>query len=150
MLESSLSIPSNAKRISAFAIDDIIVSLLFLVIFYSQLMTLFESFDVFDEEAIIAINLFISSKLWVVLSLKLLYHTVFIWQNGATIGKHLMKIKVIDLQTRERPTLQKSFLRALIRIPSEMLFYLGFVMAFFVPLKQAFHDKMSQCVVVDG
>ena len=85
----------------------------------------------------------------VVLSIKLIYHTVLVWQNGMTLGKYLMKIKVIELETGRIPNFQRSFLRASVRIPSELLFYLGFLMAFFVPLKQTLHDKLSQCVVID-
>ena len=150
MAESmSLPIASSQKRIAAFVIDDIIVSLFFIIIFYSQLTELFSSVTVIDETALETLNIFISENILVLLAIKLIYHTVLVWQNGMTLGKYLMKIKVIDLETGERPNFQRSFLRASVRIPSELLFYLGFLMAFFVPLKQTLHDKLSGCVVID-
>jgi len=145
----SLSIASSQKRIAAFVIDDIIVSLFFFIIFYTQLTELFSNIAVMDETALESINIFISQNILVVLSIKLIYHTVLVWQNGMTLGKYLMKIKVIELETEHTPNFQRSFLRASVRIPSELLFYLGFFMAFFVPLKQTLHDKLSQCVVID-
>ena len=145
----SLPIASSKKRIGAFVIDDIIVSLFFIVIFYSQLSELFSDVTVIDEAALESINIFISQNILVVLAIKLIYHTVFVWQNGMTLGKYLMKIKVIELETGHTPSFQRSFLRASVRIPSELFFYLGFLMAFFVPLKQTLHDKLSQCVVTD-
>jgi len=145
----SLSIASSQKRIAAFVIDDIIVSLFFFIIFYTQLTELFSNIAVMDETALESINIFISQNILVVLSIKLIYHTVLVWQNGMTLGKYLMKIKVIELETEHTPNFQRSFLRASVRIPSELLFYLGFLMAFFVPLKQTLHDKLSQCVVID-
>ena len=145
----SLPIASSQKRIAAFVIDDIIVTLFFIIIFYTQLTELFSNISVIDETALESINSFISQNVLVVLSIKLIYHTVLVWQNGMTLGKYLMKIKVIELETGHIPNFQRSFLRASVRIPSELLFYLGFLMAFFVPLKQTLHDKLSHCVVID-
>lgn len=145
----SLPIASSQKRIGAFVIDDMIVSLFFIIIFYTQLTELFSNITVIDETALESINIFISQNILVVLSIKLIYHTVLVWQNGMTLGKYLMKIKVIELETGYTPNFQRSFLRASVRIPSELLFYLGFLMAFFVPLKQTLHDKLSNCVVID-
>lgn len=145
----SSSIASNQKRIAAFVIDDIVISVFFFIIFYEQFSAIFPNGTVVDEAAIQNINTFLSQNLLIVLAIKLIYHTVFVWQNGMTLGKYFMKIKVIDLETGTTPDFAKAFLRASVRIPSEVLFYLGFVMAFFMPLKQTLHDKLSNCVVVN-
>lgn len=145
----SLSIASNQKRITSFVIDDIIITLFFIIIFYDQFSAVFSNITVVDEAALESINAFIAQNLLVVLSIKLIYHTVLVWQNGMTLGKYLMKIKVIDLETGNTPGFLKAFLRASMRIPSEVVFYVGFLMAFFVPLKQTLHDKVSNCVVID-
>lgn len=145
----SSSIASSQKRVAAFVIDDLVVSMFFFIIFYDQFNALFSDITVIDEAALVSINTFLAQNLLVVLAIKLIYHTVFVWQNGMTLGKYLMKIKVIDLDTGETPGFSKAFLRASVRIPSEVLFYLGFLMAFFVPLRQTLHDKLSNCVVVN-
>jgi len=151
---SSLPISTTQKRTFAFVIDDILVVLLLLSIFYEQLMVIAshlptvlteEALNTFQEE----INQFSADNLLIVVSLKVLYHTIFVWQNGMTLGKYIMKIKVIDLDTLQTPTLSKAFFRALLRIGSEVLFYLGFILAFFSPLKQTLHDKLTNCVVTD-
>ena len=150
-MSQSLSpfIASNQKRVGAFVIDDIVVSLFFFIIFYGQFSAVFSDITVVDEAALAGINAFLSENLLIVLGIKLIYHTVLVWQNGMTLGKYIMKIKVIDMETGYTPDFSKAFLRASVRIPSEVLFYLGFVMAFFVPLKQTLHDKLSNCVVVN-
>ena len=150
-MSDSLSLPiaSIQKRITSFVIDDIVITLFFIIIFYDQFSAVLSNITVVDEAALETVNAFIAQNLLVVLSIKLLYHTVLVWQNGMTLGKYLMKIKVIDLETGNTPSLQKAFLRASVRIPSEVLFYLGFLMAFFVPLRQTLHDKLSHCVVVN-
>lgn len=146
----SFSIASTQKRITSFVIDDIVVSIFFIIIFYSQFSEVFSNITALDEAALQSVNDFIAQNILVIFSIRLVYHTFFVWQNGMTLGKYLMKIKVIDLETENTPNFQKAFLRASIRIPSEVLFYLGFLMAFFVPLRQTLHDKLSNCVVVDG
>jgi len=145
----SSSVASSQKRVAAFVIDDLVVSMFFFIIFYDQFNALFADITVIDEAALVSINAFLAQNLLVVLAIKLIYHTVFIWQNGMTLGKYLMKIKVIDMNTGDTPDFSRAFLRASVRIPSEVLFYLGFLMAFFVPLRQTLHDKLSNCVVVD-
>ncbi|MCW8821146.1 MAG: RDD family protein [Sulfurovum sp.] len=145
----SLSISSSQKRITSFVIDDLVISVFFIIIFYNQFSAVFSNITVLDESAVESVNAFIAQNLLVILSIKLIYHTVLIWQNGMTLGKYIMKIKVIDLETGNTPSFQKAFLRASVRIPSEILFYLGFLMAFFVPLRQTLHDKLSNCVVVN-
>lgn len=145
----SLSIASSQKRITSFVIDDIVISVFFIIIFYNQFSAVFSNITVLDESAVESVNAFIAQNLLVIFAIKLIYHTVLIWQNGMTLGKYIMKIKVIDLETGNTPSFQKAFLRAAVRIPSEVLFYLGFLMAFFVPLRQTLHDKLSNCVVVN-
>jgi len=155
MAEStSLPIASVQKRITAFVIDDLMVALFFLIIFYDQLLVIAShTSGMMSAEEITLIQAqfrqFSVDNLLIMLSIKVLYHTVPVWQNGMTLGKYIMKIRVIDLKTGDRPSLVQAFLRALLRIGSEVFFYLGFIMAFMMPLKQTFHDKLSNCVVVD-
>ena len=150
MLESkSTAIASMQKRIFAFVLDDLIISMFFMIIFYDQINTLFENVTEIDQASLEQVNMFIADNVFIVFAIKVLYHTILIWQNGMTIGKYIAKIKVIDLNSGYRPSFQQALLRASVRLISEALFYVGFIMAFFLPLKQTMHDKLSHCVVVD-
>jgi uncharacterized RDD family membrane protein YckC len=147
---TSLPITEMQKRISAFVIDDIVVSIFFMIIFYNQLSALFLNISVTEQVSLETINIFITENILVFFAIKVLYHTVLIWQNGMTFGKYVTKTKVIELDTGDTPSLQKSFIRASIRLISETLFYAGFIMAFFLPMRQTLHDKFSNCVVIDA
>jgi uncharacterized RDD family membrane protein YckC len=139
------------KRISAFVIDDIVISLFFMIIFYDQIMGLLSTAEAGGEISQATMELmstFLSENIIIVLAIKVIYHTVLVWQNGMTIGKYMLKIKVISLDTEQRPTFQQAFLRASVRLISDTFFYLGYIMAFFTPMKQTLHDKLSRCVVV--
>lgn len=127
------------KRVGSFVIDDLVVSFLFMVIFWSQI----SAFKTVEE-----INLFLANNFLIIMMIKVLYHTFFVWQSGMTLGKYFMKIKVVTLDSGELPTLSIALARASLRIVSETFFYLGFLMAFFNPLVQTLHDKLSGCVVI--
>ncbi|MDM5271215.1 RDD family protein [Sulfurovum sp. zt1-1] len=152
--QNSLSIATPQKRVVSFVIDDIIVSLFFMVIFYDQITLFLQAIPVEDRSQsqviLDALNQFVSANILWLLALKVIYHTVLVWQNGMTLGKYIMKIKVVSLETQEKPVFMTALYRALLRIPSELVLYLGFLMAFFTPLTQTFHDKFSRCVVVDA
>ncbi len=146
---TSLPIASNAKRVGSFIIDDMVVNLFLMIIFSSQINALMSEITTIDETAVMTMNAFIMDNIATVFAIKVLYHTVLIWQSGQTFGKYIMKIKAVDMNSGNRLSFQQAFWRASVRLVSEMFFYLGFVFAFFSPLHQTLHDKLSNCVVVD-
>ena len=150
---NTLPIASMKKRISAFVIDDIIISLFFMIIFYDQIMGLLSSPTATEQLTQVSMemmNTFIAENIMIVLAIKVIYHTVLVWQNGMTIGKYVVKIQVVSLNTGFRPSFQQAFLRASVRLLSESVFYIGFILAFFLPMRQTLHDKLSNCVVIDA
>ena len=137
----NIKFASITKRGIAFFIDDLITSLLFIIIFYDQIITLTtpESMSVF-----------VMQYSWVVFVLKIMYHTFFIGLNGATVGKYIVKIKAVD-ESNPTQTISwsRAFIRAVVREIGEMLFYITFIFAFGSPKNQTLHDKISKCVVID-
>jgi len=81
-------------------------------------------------------------------AVKILYQTLFISLYGASLGKIAVKIKVVSMWDGERPEWGASFNRAVFRIISEMIFYLGFIWAMFDPNNQAWHDRSAKTIVV--
>jgi len=173
----SLPIASNSKRIGSFVIDDIVVNLFLIIIFSSQIAELMQQMTPISESMVNLMNQYSAGKLslteyntgiqehssilygmmsqfmmnniGVILAVKVLYHTVLIWQNGMTLGKYIVRIKAVDMQSGKRLSFVQAFWRASVRLVSEMLFYIGFVFAFFSPLHQTLHDKFSNCVVIN-
>ena len=145
----SLPIASNAKRVAAFVIDDMVVNVFLMIIFSSQISTLMSGITEVNEATIMMINQFIVENLPAVLAIKVLYHGVLVWQTGMTVGKYFLKIRTVDYASGNLPSLAQAFWRASVRLISEMFFYIGFMFAFFSPLHQTLHDKLSNCVVTD-
>jgi uncharacterized RDD family membrane protein YckC len=149
MNEISLPIASNGKRIWSFVIDDMVVNFFLMIIFSSQITALMSGVTEVNEDSIAMVNQFILDNIIIVFAVKVLYHTLLIWQSGMTLGKYIMKIKAVDMFTGERLSFLQAFWRASVRLISEMFFYIGFLFAFFSPLHQTLHDKLSNCVVID-
>ncbi len=128
------------RRGFAFFIDEFIVSILFYIIYANRF---------FNATSVNAIIELVDMLFVQVILLKIIYQTFFVWMYGATPGKMLLKIKIVFIEDFEKPNLTYSFLRAVVRIFSEMIFYLGFLWAVFDSVNQTWHDKIAKTVVVN-
>lgn len=135
-----IKIASMKKRVLAFILDEIIISILFYLIYSDA----FEA--ALDLEQI---NALIASLLWQVVFLRVLYQGFFTWYFGASLGKMALKIAVVDVKGLYKPSLGASIIRACVRVVSEMCFYLGFVWAFNSPLRQSWEDLAAKTAVID-
>lgn len=84
------------------------------------------------------------------IAMKIIYQTFFLLQYGATLGKIVAKIRVIEIATLQNPNIFVALNRAVFRVISELLFYLGFLWAMFDPSRQGWHDKTARTLVVNA
>lgn len=136
-----LRIARDDKRILAFVVDDIIISLLITAVFYNQIMALKG-----DLEGVR--NLFSDMFLYITVII-ILYQTIFTSMYGASIGKIICKIKIIKIDTLDKPNLFESFLRSFLRSVGCSLLYIPLLIAFATPLRRAMHDIFSKTIVID-
>ena len=129
------------RRSVAFVIDDFIVSIFFIVIFYEQISS---------YRDMLSMMTFIQQNVWVLLLIKVIYHTFFIATNGATLGKYILKIKVVNEDSGELLSWSMALVRALVRTAGEMLLYFTFIFAFASPKRQTLQDKLAKSVVVNA
>ncbi len=136
-----LTLASISKRSLAFFIDEMLLSLLLII-------ALWDSFSGAKDinELIYVTNSFLLEYMF----LKIIYQAFFTMQYGASIGKLLLKIKVIDIKTLSNPNVIVSLNRAIFRVISEMFFYLGFLWGMLQPSRQTLHDKTSRTLVINA
>jgi len=133
-----------AKRAMAFFIDSILLAIIAVIIH-------FEAFEALSIHATVEAQLaFQSQVLTTYLPLAFIYQTLFVTLYGATVGKIVMKIRIIDLQTGATPQFGIALNRSTVRIISEIIFNLGFLWAFFTPHLQAWHDLSARTIVIDA
>ncbi len=138
----NLELASIRSRTIAFVIDDLSITFLVAIMLWDSISTAGGDF--------MAVMGIMNAAFFQVVFIKFIYQTFFVWYYGATIGKLVAKIRVIDYDDFDKVTLMNSAVRSAGRIVSEMLFYIGFIMAFFTDSKQTFHDKFGKTLVVNA
>jgi len=76
--------------------------------------------------------------------------TIIFWDKwrGATPGKKLLHVRVVDAKTFQDITNKQAITRSLGYIPSTLLFGIGFLMVAFRKDKRALHDLLADTVVI--
>ena len=136
----NITLATKGKRAIAAIIDEMLLSLLLLI-------ALWDSFAqaTTTEEIILLTN----SVVLEYMALKIIYQAFFIMQYGASIGKIVMKIRVIEINSLQTPNVMVAINRGIFRVLSEMFFYLGFIWGLLDPSRQTWHDKTAKTLVVN-
>lgn len=140
LYHEGMKLASIKKRLMAFFVDEMLLSLLLILGLgdsFLEAKTL--------EEMILLTNKFFLEYM----AIKIIYQAFFIMQYGATLGKLLVKIRVVEIKTLQKPNVIVALNRSIVRVISEMLFYLGFLWGVLDPSRQAWHDKSAKTLVVD-
>ena len=137
----NITLADTKKRATAFFIDEFLLSFLLII-------SLWDSFSNAQtmESMINITNSFVLEYMF----MKIIYQAFFVMQYGASLGKIVMKIRVIEIKTLLNPSVVSSLNRAIFRVISEMLFYLGFLWGMLDPSRQTWHDKTAKTLVVNA
>ncbi|MEA3384085.1 MAG: RDD family protein [Campylobacterota bacterium] len=139
---NDLQLASMRSRIKAFIIDDLSITLIVMLLLWDSI--------VLAKGDLITIMTIMNEAFFQIIVLKFIYQSFFIWYYGATIGKIVSKIKVIDYDNFGKVSLVNSVIRSFGRIISEALFYVGFLLAYYTDSRQTFHDKFGKTLVVNA
>lgn len=137
----NLKLSSINKRSLAFFIDEILLSLLLMVALWDSFVGAKTTEDIINIT-----NQFVLEYM----AMKIFYQAFFVMKYGASLGKIVMKIRVIEIKTLQTPTVISALNRAIFRVISEMFFYLGFLWGMLDPSRQALHDKTAKTLVVNA
>ena len=135
-----LKLSTIQSRAAALGIDEILLSVLLLIILWDPI-----SSAATTEAMIGVINTFVLEYM----TIKIIYQTFFTMQYGATLGKIVMKIRVVEVKTLSNPRLLSAFNRSIFRIASELVLYFGFIWGMLDPYKRTWHDFTARTLVVD-
>jgi len=138
---SNLELATQKRRMYAFVIDDILITFLTIFLLWDSIASVQGDYA--------SILIIMNAAFVQIVMLKIVYQSFFIWYYGATLGKMIAKIKVIDFENFGKITFAQSVLRASTRIISESLFYIGFLLSYYTESKQTLHDKLAKTLVVN-
>lgn len=140
---TDLQLASMRSRALAFVIDDLLVTVIIMVIFWDSIVA-------FSNDLDAMMYLMKTDLVMPLISLKIIYQTFFVWYYGATIGKIITKIRIIDVNSWGKVSFVSALLRSVGRIFSEMFFYIGFLVGFFNDGRKTFHDITGRTLVVNA
>ncbi|XPV70077.1 MAG: RDD family protein [Halarcobacter sp.] len=138
----NLELAPFRSRIFAFIIDDFLVTFIIIAMYWDNISQ--------SGDDLISILTVMNAFVYQILLLKFIYQTLFVWYYGATIGKIITKIKVVDFNSLGRVNIFTAMTRSILRLVSEMFFYIGFIFAFLGESRQTFHDKLARTLVVNA
>lgn len=142
MNTDNLELASIRSRALAFVIDDFLITFIIILIYFENIAN--------SGNDLMSVLIVMNELVFQILFLKFIYQTFFIWYYGATIGKIIIKIKVVDYNSFGRVSIVTAMIRSALRLISEMFFYIGFIFGFFLEGRQTFHDKLGRTLVVNA
>jgi uncharacterized RDD family membrane protein YckC len=97
-----------------------------------------------------------STAAWIIFSLGMLIAILFsLWnfvvrqgKTGSSIGKQMMKFKVVDEQTQQPTGVGKAFIRQLAHFVDAIICYVGFLFPLWDAKRQTIADKLMKTVCV--
>ena len=139
---NNLELATQGSRMKAFIIDDLLITFVTIFMLWGPIKNVNG-----DMESVIAI---MNQALFQILALKFIYQTFFTWYYGATPGKIIAKIKIIDFNHFGRISFTTALIRSFTRLISESIFYIGFIIAYYTDSRQTLHDKTAKTLVVNA
>ncbi|MPB46651.1 RDD family protein [Campylobacter lari] len=138
--KEEIKIASFKKRFLAYVVDSFVILGIVSIILFDKI----NSMQTYEE-----IHNLLMRFAGGILILQFAYHSLFTYLYGATLGKMLLKIMVIDQELLDKPNFTQSVLRAGVRQISDMLYGLGFAWALSNIVLKTWHDYAAKTVVID-
>ncbi len=174
LYRENIKIASIVSRIGAYIIDTILITLIITIFFsdnqknsiinaqnaikqaYNADYTKIELSSTPDNTAMLE-NLRINTKealdilllyMGICIGLQIIYNFILIYKYGATFGQIILKIRVVDSNNFDKPTLHVCMKRAIAKCFLGTILYIGFILAFVDRYYRTIHDKMSNTIVI--
>jgi uncharacterized RDD family membrane protein YckC len=141
LLSEDLTLADTKKRATAFFIDEMLLSFILVIALWDSFSSAKTMQEVINVSNHFALDY---------MTMKIFYQAFFTMKYGASIGKIVMKIRVIEIKTLDNPNVLSALNRAIFRIISEMFLYLGFLWGMLNPSKQTWHDKTAKTLVINA
>ena len=140
LYRENLKVASFQKRVFAYLIDDVLISLLFFVMFFSSFYQVAG-----DREALIGV---IGANFLYLALLRVAYQSLFTYFYGASIGKILLKIRIVEIDTLDNPNWLNAIVRSFFRELGQSLFYITFFFALNDTFVRTLHDRIVKTIVI--
>lgn len=133
------------SRLAAFLIDSVFLALILLIVKVPVWVMKMSMPDAFLFQPFL-FEFTVADVFFYLLTLA--YYVLMTYYSGATVGKHLMKLKVVD-ENGQKLTFMSVLIRESVgKYLSAFLVNIGYIMVAFDSRKQGLHDKIADTCVV--
>ncbi len=142
------------KRFLAYLIDRLILGAVALVLFVPFIAAgglgamRYEDYEDISPAFLLAVLMALAGFIATMVILQWLYFAVLESRKGATLGKMALGIMVVDMNGN-RVSFGRATGRHFAKILSALILCIGFIIAGFTQQKQALHDILSGCLVIN-
>lgn len=133
------------SRLAAFLIDSILVGAGLLVVKFPVWLLKLSVGDTFLFQPVL-FSFTIFDILYYLLTVT--YFVLTTYLCGATLGKYLMKLKVVDAEGQKLSFVSVLLRETVGRYLSALIIYIGYIMAGVDSRKQGLHDKIADTCVI--
>ena len=140
-----LTLAPLQARVLAYVLDICILSFALSFIFWEEFLTLQIALDSSKLPKDMMIEL-----VWWVFVFCMVYEVLFSMLYGATLGKVVMKIRIISIDFVDKPSFLRSLSRALLKYVGSNILYLSYLPAFDDVFRRALHDKIPKTLVINN
>ena len=141
-----MNIAPLGKRVIAFGIDEIILATLFTIVLL--VIDEPETMAAVQSRSNLEVQKIASKFILHYAIIKFLYQAIFVYLYGATLGKLAVKIYCVRAGGGDMDVATAA-IRAAVRLISETIFYMGFLVALFTNSRQSLHDMAAKTLVVE-
>lgn len=140
LFREEIRISSFQRRLFAFLIDDFLMTILFFFLFFNSFYALRN-----NPEAIVDL---LKETFFYLVLLRSVYHSLFTALYGASIGKILLKIRIIRVDTLDNPDLLDAVVRTFFKEIGQMFFYVTYFFALGDKFVRTLHDRVVKTIVI--
>lgn len=133
-------------RLAAFVVDGLVVLTPLVVLSLAPMKRLMVESLLLHEDSVFSILLFTMILIGVVLVVA--YQTLFVAFRGATIGKSLLGLRVVDIWSGQKPTRMAAFIRATCWLLDCALLFVPHLETLTNHKRRPLHDRIAETVVV--
>lgn len=141
----NFTLASLQARIIAYVLDLCIISVALSFIFWDELVVMQIALD----SGKLPKDTMSTFMLWVFVFC-MVYEVLFSMLYGATLGKIVMKIRIISIDFVDKPLFLQALIRALLKYIGSNIFYLSYLPAFGDVFRRALHDKIPKTLVISN
>lgn len=133
-------------RLAAFVIDGLIILTPLIVLFLSPFKRQMVESLLLHEDSHFSILLF--AMIMIGVTLVIAYQTIFIAWRGATVGKLLLGLRVVDVWSGNKPSRLSAFIRAICWLLDCVLLFVPHLETLTNRIRRPLHDRIAETVVV--